>query len=355
LVLIGQRVHADDVSGLVLGEGFDYTHLMIPWEYDPLRQRDENDEPIKTPIGWFDPRTRDRESAWPERFSDSAISRLKAELGPYGFASQFQQSPAPRGGGIIQREWFKAWDPPNNKYPPFTFCMTAVDCAATQKASSDFTGCTTWAIFIDPNETKQQVPAVILVDSWRRRLQLSASETIPRLPHEVVFMTDSPQMKRRKDLAYMERCGDQMGLVEWVAWTAKRFGSSVVLIEHEKTGLALGHELRRLNSKEDFNVWLQVPKGDKYSRLLACQALFANGRVYAPIKPWAEELIDEVCQFPFSKYKDLTDSTSMALTWLRNRGLLQLREEVRAQEAEDSMYENVRARHRQQHMKLYPC
>ena len=56
LIIIMQRVHYDDVSGIVLGPQFDYCHLMIPWEFDPQRAFDANGNLIANSIGWFDPR-----------------------------------------------------------------------------------------------------------------------------------------------------------------------------------------------------------------------------------------------------------------------------------------------------------
>ena len=78
---------------------------MIPWNYDPDRQTDEDGKPIPTMIGWTDPREEDGEAAWPERFPDDAMARTKLELGEYAWASQYQQSPMPRGGGLFKRAW----------------------------------------------------------------------------------------------------------------------------------------------------------------------------------------------------------------------------------------------------------
>jgi hypothetical protein len=103
-----QRVHEDDVSGVALGPQFDYCHLMIPWDFDPLRQCDANGDPIATSIGWTDPRSEADEPAWPERFPPAAIARLRREADEWAWASQYQQSPMPRGGGILKREW---WQP----------------------------------------------------------------------------------------------------------------------------------------------------------------------------------------------------------------------------------------------------
>ncbi len=85
------------------------SHLMIPMEFDPARY------PVKdgvvayegNEIGWIDPRALDDDGvllspyeleqregvlAWPERFPPEVVETLKIELGPYGFAGQYQQS-----------------------------------------------------------------------------------------------------------------------------------------------------------------------------------------------------------------------------------------------------------------------
>jgi len=36
-VVIEHRLHEQDVSGIILDEGMDYEHLMLPMEYDPDR------------------------------------------------------------------------------------------------------------------------------------------------------------------------------------------------------------------------------------------------------------------------------------------------------------------------------
>ena len=72
IVIIMQRVHAEDVSGLILDLGLDYCHLMIPMELDVARCLNEDGTARETQIGWVDPRLVptalddcDGELAWP--------------------------------------------------------------------------------------------------------------------------------------------------------------------------------------------------------------------------------------------------------------------------------------------------
>lgn len=99
IVIIMQRLHEEDVSGTAISMGLGYVHLMLPMEFEPERR-------CVTPI-FTDPRTEDGELLFPERFPRAVVERDKVPLGSYGVAGQFQQRPAPRGGLMFQRAWFR--------------------------------------------------------------------------------------------------------------------------------------------------------------------------------------------------------------------------------------------------------
>lgn len=101
-VIVMQRVHERDLSAHVLEQG-GYDHLMLPMEYDPKRS-------CVTSLGFEDPRLDAGELLCPERFPDEVLDDLKIRLGPYGTAGQLQQTPAPRSGGMFDRDWFKVVD-----------------------------------------------------------------------------------------------------------------------------------------------------------------------------------------------------------------------------------------------------
>ena len=100
-VIVMQRVHEEDLAGHVLEQG-GYEYLCIPAEYEPTTQ--------VTSLGWADPRTEEDELLWEERVPRVELEKLKIKLGIYGTAGQFQQRPAPRGGGMFEREWFDVVD-----------------------------------------------------------------------------------------------------------------------------------------------------------------------------------------------------------------------------------------------------
>jgi len=102
MIVIMQRLHEQDVSGTILAEKFGYVHLMLPMEFEAKRR-------CVTPI-FRDPRTKENELLFPERFPREAVDRDKKLLGEYAVAGQLQQRPAPREGGEFKRGWFEVVD-----------------------------------------------------------------------------------------------------------------------------------------------------------------------------------------------------------------------------------------------------
>lgn len=99
IVIIMQRLHANDVSGQALALKLGYVHVMLPMEFEPARR-------CVTQIGWRDPRSYEGELLFPERFPRDVVERDKVPMGSYAVAGQFQQRPVPREGGLFKRAWF---------------------------------------------------------------------------------------------------------------------------------------------------------------------------------------------------------------------------------------------------------
>lgn len=100
IIVVMQRLHEEDVSGLILSEDFGYEHLCLPMEFESERR-------CVTSIGFADPRIEDGELLFPERFPIEVVERDKKMLGSLATAGQFQQRPAPRSGGFFQWDKFE--------------------------------------------------------------------------------------------------------------------------------------------------------------------------------------------------------------------------------------------------------
>ena len=326
IVIIMQRVHEDDVSGLILSLQLDYCHLMIPMEFDVSRAVDDNGEIITTQIGWIDPRLDvdrldecDGELAWPERFPLHVVEQIKKEVGPFAFAGQYAQSPAPRGGGIFRTEWWQVWDSPDGKFPTFDLVIASVDSAFTTNQMNDPTGMTVWGIWYKDGKRR-----LMLVNAWRKHLAFSGVRT-PYEPGETKV-----QWQRRTQPTW--------GLLEWIQYTCERFHVDKLLIEGKASGLSAVQELQNRYGRQDWSTQACPVKGDKVARATAVQAVFSQLGVYAPVRDWSDMVIQEMATFPAGKYDDLTDSATQAVKYLRDSGMAPTDEETLFEENEKITY-----------------
>jgi predicted phage terminase large subunit-like protein len=341
IVIIMQRLHEDDISGTALGDDFDYVHLMVPWEFDPARAFADDGKVITNEIGWYDPRAdeddidaNNGEPAWLDRFSEAAITRTRNELGPYAWASQYEQSPVPRGKGIFQPEWWGLWNPVNKTFPEFSFTIASLDGAFTDDEQNDPSALTVWGIF----DTTTGKRGIMLVAAWAKHLQFS-SKRIERAPTETYSM-------------WKQRTSGKWGLIEWVydscTWLyGREFKVDRLLIEDKGPGHSAAQEIRNRYGIHEFGVQLVKTKGDKVSRALAIQPIFSNGLVWSPNYDWAELVIRQAAKFPFDRHDDLVDSMTQALRFARDAGLLQSDEER-------SFADRETMTHRPKQKALYP-
>ena len=319
IIVIMQRLHEEDVSGIILEKQLGYDHIMLPMRYDPSRA-------APTALGYEDPREIDGELLFPQRFPVEVVDRDERAMGPYASAGQFQQTPEPRGGGIIKREWWQLWE--HDVFPPMDYIIASLDTAYTEKTENDMSALTVWGIFSNDmiakptkmvsrngtlyeaaiNEGRsyaEQHPKLVLISSWAVRLPL----------HE---------------------------LVSKVAATCKAMRVDLLLIEAKASGISVSQELRRLYGNEDWGVQMINPGAqDKMARLYSVQHLFAEGMVYAPDRAWADQVITQCAQFPRAKHDDIVDTVSQALRHLRTAGLLTRSAEHLQQIEEGSRVKNT--------------
>ena len=308
IIVIMQRLHEEDISGVILDKNLGYDHIMLPMMYDPSRA-------APTKLGIEDPRTEEGELLFPARFPKAVVERDSAVMGPYATAGQFQQSPEPRGGGIIKREWWKLWD--KVEYPPFDYVVASLDTAYTTKQENDFSALTVWGVFT--GGTVATVPRKHLPDgSWPNLEEVAEREYARRNP--AVFLMS----------AWQERL-PLHELVVKIASSCRRMGVDKLIIEDKAAGHSVAQEIRRLYGHEDWAVQLINPGAvDKMARLYSVQHLFAEGMIWSPDRPWSDLVINQCATFPRAKHDDLADTVSMALRHLREIGLLARAPEIQA-------------------------
>ncbi|CAB4156310.1 Archaeophage PsiM2, terminase large subunit [uncultured Caudovirales phage] len=314
IVVVMQRLHEEDVSGIILDKQLGYDHIMLPMRFDPLRA-------APTKLGAEDPREVDGELLFPERFPLDVVDRDERAMGPYATAGQFQQTPEPRGGGIIKRDWWQLWD--DQAFPPFDYIIASVDTAYTEKTENDYSAMTVWGVFTA--DTKVRATKTILRDGTTYDAVMSSVRSYSEQHPRVMMMH-----------AWQERLPLHQ-LVNKIASTCRTMKVDKMLLEGKASGLSVAQEIRRLYGHENFAVQIVDPKSqDKISRLYSVQHLFAEGMVYAPDRTWADMTISQCTQFPKAKHDDLVDTVSQALRHLRTSGLL-TRSEENIAAVEDSM------------------
>lgn len=298
IVVIMQRLHEEDVSGVIIDKKLGYDHVMLPMRYEPGRA-------APTILGVEDPRSEEGELLFPERFPLEVVERDEAVMGPYAAAGQFQQSPEPRGGGIIKRDWWQPWE--RESFPQFSHIIASLDTAYTAKQENDPSAMTVWGIFSGGDQTAQITRA-------------------PTSEGEMMAVLERTYTQERPKVMLMNAWAAHLefhDLVEKVRDTIEQYGVESLLIENKAAGHSVAQELRRVYGSDDFTLLLLDPKNaDKMSRLYAVQHLFAEGLIYAPKRQWAETVINQVAQFPKGKHDDLVDTTSMALRHMRQCNLL---------------------------------
>ena len=322
IIVIMQRVHEADVSGCIIENYPDYTHLMIPMEFEISRR-------CRTVIGWEDPREDEGELAWPERYPDEVLTPFKSM--PFLWAGQYMQRPEPRGGGIIKRDYWRIWDRAAQEandvkvgmFPNFEFILASFDGAQEIKKENDFSALTIWGVWVETSEDQRYseqfgTPRLMLMHAWHKRLTLHGRTDLEQLPGET---------KRE----FEDRRKQEWGLVEHIAADCKKFKVDKLIIENKANGFGVASEMRRLFSRENWTVALHDPgRMDKVARAYATQHLFADGMIWRPDTDWGQLVEDELASLPRGAHDDLADSAVQAITHLRRMNFAQRKDESHA-------------------------
>src|SRR5438270_12481557 len=158
IVIIMQRLHEDDLVGHVLAQE--------PWEVLSFPAIAEADEVHRIETIWGEQcfRRRQGQALHPDREPLETLDRIRRTIGEYNFAGQYQQSPAPLGGGLVKAEWFKRYRE-NERPERFDRIVQSWDTANKATELSDFSVCTTWGV---------RGKDLFLLDVFRRRLEYPA-------------------------------------------------------------------------------------------------------------------------------------------------------------------------------------
>jgi predicted phage terminase large subunit-like protein len=260
IIVVMQRLHVDDLVGVLLEQGGWY-HLDLPAIAD---------SPQVIPIGPSKFHRRDvGDILHPALEPARILTEIKARMGTMDFSAQYLQRPIPAEGNLIRREWIKFYRAlPENK--PGDFTVISWDTAMKPTEIADYSVGTVWYV---------QGDNCYLVDLIRARFDFS-------------------ELKRA------------------VIGQRAKWPGAHVLIEDKGSGTSLIQELRR----DQVSTIPISPETDKVTRLYATQPRFESGSVHFPeAASWLDDLISELLGFPEARHDDQVDSISQALAWIEKR------------------------------------
>jgi len=296
IVVIMQRLHEQDISGLIIRElGDDYVHLCLPMEFElanachtvvpngtePLRMlrvKDEADPlprwvPAPEGIGIDgqivykqDWRTDDGDLLWPERFPADSVEQLKKAFrsvgGTYAEAAQLQQRPVPRGGGMFQRDDFEFVD----NAPDCKSIVRGWDLAATKKGD--------WTVGVKVGMTLDD--RIVVLDRVRIR----------GTPGEVrKLMRDTADMDGHECIQSVPQDPGQAGKAQVAQLAADLHG---------------------------YDVRFSLESGAKEDRARPIAAQCEASNVMLVRASWNDNFLGEVCLFPGALFDDQVDGLSRA-------------------------------------------
>ena len=267
VVAIMQRLHARDFAGRVLTEESGWAHVCLParFENDHPHRLEPLERPGKPPLPG-DPRTKDRELLWPELFPEERLSDLEERLGSYGSAGQLQQRPAPRRGGVFQREWFSQRIPAA-EVPAGGEVVRGWDFAASTEADAKYSA----AVRIRRVDRKFYVE-----DAWRDRVSPG------RLQVEMRRLAESD-------------------------------GSGVTIDIPQDPGQAGKYQAADLVGLfPEFTIRASPESGSKVTRAEPFAAQAEAGNVILVEGSWNDPYVEELAGFPRGDFSDWVDASSRA-------------------------------------------
>lgn len=250
VIVIMQRLHAEDFAGFLLRGGADceWHHLMLPARIDNSQSYPaEFTHGIPIEHGLPDG------PLWPEKHNEEHLKQLEADA--YTFASQYMQRPIALGGNLFKSEWLIGYK--SDELPNMRFRVIFADTAQKTKEKNDYSVFQCWGLGVDG--------LAYLIDQVRGKFQ--APELLA-----------TGRMFWQKHLAMPARFG-----------TLRSFG-----IEDKVSGTGLIQQLQRERVPV---VAIQRDK-DKYTRGMDVVPYFANRLVRLPVnEPWYGDWMYEVLQF----------------------------------------------------------
>lgn len=263
LILVMQRLHVNDPAGYMEASG-GFHKLSFP----AIATKDENIPISKDGIYHRragEPLQKDREDI-------EVLEKIRDEIGPYNFASQYQQAPEAPEGALFKQHWFQLVSKAPVRKPDGHF-MISIDTASSKAETADFTA----LMIMYSDDTGHYV-----LRAQRGRWEYSELEVI-------------------------------------VGNCIKKYADATFIVEAAGVGFAIISTLR----KAGIQCITAKPKESKMMRASWILPTVYKKRVHIVNiegnNEWVAPFMNELLTFPHGRFDDYVDCFTQAVQWADSR------------------------------------
>ncbi|MDG1437253.1 MAG: phage terminase large subunit [Rickettsiaceae bacterium] len=257
IVLVMQRLHADDLSSHLISSG-GWELLKIP----AIAQKDMIYDLGKNKYNYNQGSLLN-----PLRDQIEFLNNIEQEVGTRNYAAQFLQEPLPAGFNLLSMEDISYYEDLPER---FDYYVQSWDTAIKISEKADYSVGTCWGVV----NNKYYLVAII-----------------------------------RKKMSYPDL---KLAIEKW----SDKFRPKHLLIEDKASGQSVIQDLKLLGYH---NIRPIKPKLDKVTRFASVVTIFQSGRVLFPKKfAHSREVLAEITNFPNSKHDDIVDSVSQFLNFSKD-------------------------------------
>lgn len=273
IVLVMTRWHFNDLAGFLIEEMKHERWAILKL---PAICEDEKDI-IGRSAG---------EALWPSDYPLERLEEIKTTVGTREWNAQYQQTPLPAEGGMIDLSWFKKYD-----YGEYAKVHMAVTAGYSKKLPF---GIKSIVISIDTAFKEAQLNDPSAFTVW------GESTTDCYLLNVVNKRMKYPTLKRN--------------VIELHKFYSKfELGQVRVLVEDKASGQSLVQDIL---AETRIPIIALPANPSKQVRMDSALPLIEAGKVHIPERcAWLVEYETQMARFPLWKYDDLVDSTSQYLNW----------------------------------------
>ena len=252
IILVTQRGHIDDLSGHLLEkEGFKHLKIEAVASESTIYQLGHGQTHTREKGDLIDPR----------RFGPPEIEERRRDLGSAAFEAQYQQNPQPPDGNLFKKQWLTIVD----TVPEFQYVIITGDIAQSE-GKNDYTAFLVWGF-----------------------------------ANEIWYLIAAHRDQR-----------DLPGTMRFYRQLDELYEPDKTVIEANGHGIGFVDMMNDIGYDHVDGVYV---KGDKRVRAEAITPLIESKQVaFLKTMPLYDKFMDELLSFPSSKYDDMVDALTLALT-----------------------------------------